>query len=132
MILKYVDSAFALNGKTELLNEIGELVYTCIYDFAYKNRIRILDNKNNELAYIQFKVISGVDQVTLYDKIDKPIAYIKDNTEVLLEDEWKISNDKVLTKDGKEVMNVVDNVITINNDNDILKCIMCLFVSNNK
>lgn len=136
MILTFEDKSFKLDSKTELKNEKGEIVYTCIYDFSYKKRIRILDKSNNEIAYIQFKILSSIDQITLYDKQDKQLAYIKQNSEVIEDDGLRCignyDNYKIVDKNNNEIMVLANNTVNISDDNYILKCIMCLYVFANK
>lgn len=134
MKLRFTDNSFSLDGKTEFINEKGEIEYIGIYDFSYKKRIRILDKNNNEVAYIQFRVISDIDQITLFDKQDNQLAYIKLNDDTIQEDGYKKMGDdtsyKVIDKDGNEIMNVMKDEAIINGD--VLKCIMCLYVFKNK
>lgn len=133
MIFTFAEKSFDLNGKTELINDKGEIEYTCIYDFSYKKRIRILDKNNNEVAYIQFRALSSVNKIGLYDKQDKQLAYINLNETTIKDDNWSITDDnKIIDKDNNEVMSVTNDKTIINDDNDVLKCIMCLFILANR
>ena len=44
----------------------GEVIYSSIYDFAYKYRTRIFNEKNEEVAYVQKDIYSD-DRVIFYD-----------------------------------------------------------------
>ena len=65
----YID----LENKDIVFDETNNTRYWCQYDFAYKARTHVYDNENNEIGYIQFKVLSIQKGISFFDKDDNPI-----------------------------------------------------------
>lgn len=64
---------FALNNKNEIKDETGNLQYWTQPDFSYKQRVHIYNSQNNEIGYVQYKILSIQNGNEVFDKHDNPI-----------------------------------------------------------
>ncbi len=73
MIIDFDIDNLKKRQKTEFLCD-GEILYWSVYDFAYKYRTRIFNNRNEEVAYVEKDILID-DKANLYDyrgnKIDE-------------------------------------------------------------
>ena len=138
MLLILDKNTFSLQDKVELKDENNNLKYWSIYDFAYKNRTRLFDENDNEIGYLQFKVLSSQDEIGFYHIDGNKITSLKLNED--LKDEyyletlnWYIKGDikkwnyKVVDKDNKEIMSVETDKAIIIDDLDVVNCLMIIF-----
>ena len=136
MILKFNRNDFSIS-KFEIKGINDELLYRGIYDFSYKNRLRIYDANDNELGYIQYKNLSSINEIALFDIQDNKIAYIDkvddlNNIEVKPLDfhiigdlnNWNIkvvdSKDNVLLEtENESQINLID-------ETNLMTCLFCI------
>lgn len=64
---------FSLLNRNEFINESGEMKFWSQKDFSYKHRIHVYDCSDNEIGYVQFKILSTQSGNELYTKEDKRI-----------------------------------------------------------
>lgn len=117
---------FSLFEKNEIENENGSTQYWSQPDFSYKRRVHIYDSENNEIGYVQYKILSSQNEIGFYDKDDKPI--ILDDLQILYKkDEWNYS----IVKNNNEIvlLEKVDNLvkIEIKDYSEINKCLLKVF-----
>ena len=73
MIIKINLNNVSINSRIDFLDEKSNLLYWSIYDFSYKRRMRLFDNKDNELGYVNLKIESLNNVETIYDKQDNKL-----------------------------------------------------------
>ena len=117
---------FGIGNKNLINNENGELQYWTQPDFSYKKRLHIYDKNDNEIGYVQYKILSCQEGNGFFSKEDKQINL----------DEWNYQNDKsewnydVYYKDALMSRIVNDDYlikITINDDSYINECLFMIF-----
>lgn len=64
---------FSIATRYDLLNEDGKIEFWCQPDFAYKMRLHVYDKNNDEIGYVQYKVLSIQDGVEYYDNKDNKL-----------------------------------------------------------
>lgn len=113
---------FALDKKSEINNEKGELQYWSQPDFAYKKRVHIYDNKDNELGYVQYKILSSQDGATYFTNDDKTVD-LSDLKVINKNGDWQYDIDNVasLKVDGNKV------TIDIVDENKIKKGLLLIY-----
>lgn len=113
---------FSINNKNQILNEEGKICFWSIYDFAYKKRVHIYDSLNNEIGYVQYKIISTQNDTLCFDLEDKLID-MNGFKAINKKDNWTYD----ITYNDKSVATVVDGRITIEDSSIINKCILFIF-----
>ena len=110
-MLKIDLNNFDISKRNEILNGNGDMEYWCQPDFAYKKRLHVYDNKNNEIGYVQYKILSSQEGIEYYDAKDNKIDFgnlginkisktnfsIKDNDEIVADINEGILNIKEKT-----------------------------------
>ena len=66
-------NTFALNARNEIRDENDNLAYWSQPDFSYKQRVHVYDSKDNEIGYVQYKILSIQEKINFFDAFDKPI-----------------------------------------------------------
>ena len=110
--------------KTEIKDELGNLLYWGIYDFSYKYRTRIFSNNDNELMYVQKDISKDDNIVNICDLKDTVIDYI--HGDLLVNDNLKI-NGNYQTGDIEGLLHIEDGSMEILDDSKIDKCVAILF-----
>ena len=110
--------------KTEIKDELGNLLYWGIYDFSYKYRTRIFNNNDNELMYVQKDISKDDNIVNICDLKDTVIDYI--NGDLLVNDNLKI-NGNYQIGDIEGLLHIEDGSMEILDDSKIDKCVAILF-----
>lgn len=64
---------FSIVTRYDLLNENGNIEFWCQPDFAYKMRLHVYDKNNDEIGYVQYKILSTQDGVEYYDNKDNKL-----------------------------------------------------------
>ena len=64
---------FSIATRYDLLNEDGNIEFWCQPDFAYKMRLHVYDKNNDEIGYVQYKILSTQDGVEYYDNKDNKL-----------------------------------------------------------
>ena len=105
---------FSIATRYDLLNENGNIEFWCQPDFAYKMRLHVYDKNNDEIGYVQYKILSTQDGVEYYDNKDNKLdlnSYIvkgKDyNYEITHNDVVVL---KSILKENKIEVDVKDNL----------------------
>lgn len=134
MILIFNRDDFSID-RFEIKDVDGVVLYHGIYDFSFKNRLRIFDKNDNELAYIQYKVSDSEKMIKLCDIEDKVISYIEqDNTLnniVVKPDNYVVLGDisdwdyKAVDINEKVILSTNNYEICVD-DNSILKCLFII------
>ncbi len=136
MILKFNRNDFSIS-KFEIKGINDELIYRGIYDFSYKNRLRIFDANDNELGYIQYKNLSSVNEIALFDIQDNRIVYI-DKVDDLNNIEVKpldfhiigdLNNWDIKIVDNKNnILLETENELQINliDEANLMNCLFCI------
>lgn len=117
---------FSLNSKNEIVDDNGLLKYWSQYDFSYKRRVHVYDAENNELGYIQYRILSIQEKNDVYDKSDKIIDLSSfKQTEVV--DKWNYT----VLKDNEIVAYVQTKEnkleIDIKNKEVVDQCLLYVF-----
>ena len=114
---------FSLDAKNELVNENGELQFWSQPDFAYKKRVHVYDATNDEIGYVQYKILSIQKDVDVFDKKDKPININQYSLEKIAPYEYNIS------KDNKQIMTSKkqNDKVIIDIKEDINMCILLFY-----
>lgn len=105
---------FTINTRYDLLNENGNIEFWCQPDFAYKMRLHIYDKNNEEIGYVQYKILSIQDGVEYYDSKDNRLdfsSYIingKDNNYEIIHDDVVVL--KSILKENVIEVDVKDNL----------------------
>lgn len=117
---------FDVNNKNLINNENGELQYWTQPDFSYKKRVHIYDRNDNEIGYVQYKILLCQDGNNFFSKEDKQIEL----------NDWNYQNEKtewnydIYFKDIL-IANIVEDCstvkITINDDSYINECLLMIF-----
>lgn len=113
---------FSLDTKTEIKNEEGKLQYWSQPDFAYKKRVHIYDDKDNEVGYVQYKILSNQSHPIICTKDDNEIDFT--DFKIINNDEngkYEIENVAVVKNDNKRLL------IEIKDNNKTDKCILFIF-----
>lgn len=102
-----------INSRIDFLDENNNLIYWSIYDFSYKRRMRLFDNKDNELGYINLKIESLNNVEAIYDIQDNKLdeykeANISGNIESY---EFIVDGIKYKKQDNYLVINAEENKI---------------------
>lgn len=122
----YID----LKDKNKILDENGNIRFWCQYDFAYKGRSHVYDNKDNEIGYVQFKILSIQKEIGFFDKDDNPIQI--DSYEITNQkDEYNFDikfNDSLITIKSEDEKLIID----YDNNIDLNKCILFIVSLLNK
>lgn len=84
---------FSIDCKNEILDENGSIKYWCQPDFAFKKRLHVYDEKNNEIGYVQYKILKSQDAVEYYNHNNNKID-ISDYK--IVGDNWNV---EILHKD---------------------------------
>lgn len=113
---------FNLENRNEIKDEKGEIQYWSQKDFAYKRRVHIYDNSNNEIGYVQYKVLSIQTGIEFYDKTDKQI----DMSEFTVSNRTSKWNYEII-KNGNCICKINDGKIEVVDNLDIEKCILFIF-----
>lgn len=113
---------FSLDKKDVINNEKGELQYWSQADFAYKKRVHIYDSNDNELGYVQYKILTSQDGPTFFNKEDKAID-VSDLRIINKVNNWQyeIENVASIKVDGNKV------VIDIKDDSEIDRCLLLIY-----
>lgn len=113
-----------------ICDETGLVKYWSQPDFAYKSRVHIYDSEDNEIGYVQFKILSIQDGINFFDKEDNPIE-MKDFKVVNQKDEYNfeiINNDNIVYVNRKE-----DSLLIKYDKNiDLNRCILFIVSLLNK
>lgn len=64
---------FSINTRYDLLNENGNIEFWCQPDFAYKMRLHVYDKNDDEIGYVQYKILSIQEKVEYYDNEDNKL-----------------------------------------------------------
>lgn len=126
MKLKIDFTDFSINNKVEIQDIYNSVRYWSQPDFSYKKRVHIYDDKNNEIGYVQYIILSSQDEVLYFDKNNKPID-IKDYkvTKYTSELSYKLEyNESEVAS-----INLVDNVceIDIFDETHINNCLLKIY-----
>lgn len=116
---------FKLDKKTEIVDENGNLQFWSQPDFSYKCRVHVYDKNDNEIGYVQFKILTIQDKINYFNKEDKPIEM--EDLKVI---EQKSNFDYKVSSGLNEVMSVTkeDNRVTINvQEEHINRCILLMY-----
>lgn len=97
---------FTITTKCLATDDNQEVVFYSQPDFAYKKRLHIYNSNNEEVGYVQYKILSIQNCNELFDASDRKIDV--DDIEVVYE-----TNDILVKENGEVIMNI------INNDNQI-------------
>ena len=121
-----IDSnTFALNVKNEIKDEKGNIKYWSQPDFSHKHRVHLYDNQDNEIGYVQYKILSSQEHINFFDYTDKEID-MSDLAQINKQSKWNYQ----ITKDG-EVCDVKENngniLIDVKDNNLVDKCILFIF-----
>ena len=125
MLIINIDN-FDINTKTEMNNGDGELKYWSQPDFSYKRRTHIYDSCDNEIGYVQYKVLSTQDNNSVFSKEDNPI----------LLDDFYINNKQSIWnydifKDNNLIASIEENggkvIIKILNEDYTEKCLLLVY-----
>lgn len=115
-------NTFALDSKYEILNEKNELQYWSQPDFAYKKRVHIYDNKDNELGYVQYKILSCQDGSTYFNKEDRDID-LSDLKIINKKADWQFEIENIASVSVDKNMIMIDIV----DENKIDKCLLFIY-----
>lgn len=105
---------FSINTRYDLLNENGNIEFWCQPDFAYKMRLHIYDKNNEEIGYVQYKILSIQDGVEYYDSKDNRLDFSnyiingKDNNYEIIHDDVVVL--KSILKENVIEVDVKDNL----------------------
>lgn len=118
-------NTFALNAKNEIKDEDGNLKYWSQPDFSYKQRVHIYDSQDNEIGYVQYKILSSQEHINFFDYTDKEID-MSDLMQINKQSKWnyQITKDDVIC-DVKENDDTV--LIDVKDNNLVDKCILFIF-----
>lgn len=118
-------SDFALNAKNEIKDENGNLVFWSQPDFSYKQRVHVYDAQNEEIGYVQYKILSSQEHINFFDKTDKPID-MSDIKQVNKKTKWEyqLEKDNVICEVKENGSNVI---IDIKDNEQINSCILLIF-----
>lgn len=121
---------FSLNNKNNIYDENNTVKYWSQPDFAYKSRVHVYDASDNEIGYVQFKILSIQEGITYCDKEDNLIQM---NDFELLEQTDKYS---FRIKHNDLIIDVVEKdnrlVIEDSKDIDLNRCILFIVSLLNK
>lgn len=125
MLIINIDN-FDINTKTEMNNGDGELKYWSQPDFSYKRRTHIYDSRDNEIGYVQYKVLSIQDNNGVFSKEDNPILlddfYINNRQSI-----WNYD----IFKDNNLIASIEENggkvIIKILNEDYTEKCLLLVY-----
>lgn len=105
---------FSIATRYDLLNEDGKIEFWCQPDFAYKMRLHVYDKNNDEIGYVQYKILSTQDGVEYYDNKDNKLdlsSYVVDgenyNYEIIHNDVVVL---KSILKENEIKVDVKDNL----------------------
>ncbi|MBQ3295372.1 MAG: hypothetical protein IJH00_02645 [Erysipelotrichaceae bacterium] len=100
----------------------GEVIYSSIYDFAYKYRTRIFNEKNEEVAYVQKDIYSD-DRVIFYDSKNRRLDELIRTDEGYQSDKYLYVGD--INKGEAEGLFINENgKLSIDDEKSILYAIM--------
>ena len=100
----------------------GEVIYSSIYDFAYKYRTRIFNEKNEEVAYVQKDIYSD-DRVIFYDSKNRRLDELIRTDEGYQSDKYLYVGD--INKGEAEGLFINENGrLSIDDEKNILYAIM--------
>ena len=72
----------SIKNKNTICEETGLVKYWSQPDFAYKSRVHIYDSDDNEIGYVQYKILSIQDGNNCFYKDDKQIDLNEALTEI--------------------------------------------------
>ena len=58
---------FSIDCRNEIVDEDGNIKFWCQPDFAFKKRLHVYDENNNEIGYVQYKILKSQEAVEYYD-----------------------------------------------------------------
>lgn len=109
----------SLDSRIDFIDN-DKVVYYGIYDFAYKRRIRIFDDLDNELGYVQLQRGNILEDVVCCDKKDTILNIFNSNDVKGDVDNFNF----VFEIDGKQIMRASkqDNecLIDVSKENEVL------------
>lgn len=119
------NNTFALDARNEIMDENGNLKYWSQPDFSYKQRVHVYDNQDNEIGYVQYKILSCQEHINFFDNTDKPID-MSDLKQINVQSKWnyQISNGDIVCEVKENGNNVL---IDVKDDNQINRCILFVF-----
>ena len=130
MILRYDPDDLKNRKKTELKDENDHTVFWGIYDFAFKYRTRIFDGEDNELGYVQLDVGKLIPEVFFSDPADTIMGrMIREEDHCLILPEKTVFEGNSLEGKIPGIMEIKNGRLDIENDNDLLRCVMILYAS---
>lgn len=117
---------FSLDSKNEIYDENEKLKYWSQYDFSYKHRVHIYDADDNEIGYVQYRILSTQESAKVFSKEDKEIDLSNiSNSE--FKDKWNYS----IVNDGNVIASVRSDgdkaIIDIMNEQLFNECILYIF-----
>lgn len=73
-----------LEKRVDINNESGELLFYSQPDFAYKHRVHIYDNKDEEIGYVQYIILSSQTSNEIYTSQDEllNLSNLKDDISI--------------------------------------------------
>lgn len=110
---------FEISKKNEIIDENGNIKYWCQPDFSYKKRLHVYNSDNNEIGYVQYKVISLQSDVEYFDAADNKLDY----SEYTFVEEKDSSF--VVLYDGNKIATVCNDTFEINDRED--ECLLFIF-----
>lgn len=113
---------FNLENRNEIKDDNGSVKYWSQKDFAYKKRIHVYDDVNNEIGYVQYKILSIQAGIEVYDRHDNLID-MKAFDVVNKTSRW----DYEITCNGNSVCKVENGKIAVIDGSDTNKCILFIF-----
>lgn len=113
---------FELSKRNEITDETGKVQFWTQPDFAYKQRVHIYDCLDNEIGYVQYKVLSIQNGNEIHDKEDKLID-INGFKKVNSQSNWNYE----IEYNGAVICCVNEGKIEIVDNSDINKCLLFIF-----
>jgi hypothetical protein len=128
MQLVYDNNERLSRNKTQVFDEEGKLRFWSIYDFSFKYRTRIYDDKDHEIAYVEKDVALKEDVVCFYDPLGKKTGLLKkEEGQYILEPDGLIYKGDPLKGEIEGFLRISEGKIEIEKDADVLKAIEVLF-----
>lgn len=111
-----------IDNTFEIKDANGVTLYYCMPDFSYKKRLHLIDNKDNKIAYIQYKILTSQNGVSYFDSDDnmKDFSFF----DIAKKDDYLC----VCTKSNNIIFNVFEDddkiVIDIKDDINVVDCVL--------
>lgn len=121
MLIINIDD-FALNKRNEILDETGKLIFWSQPDFAYKQRVHIYDDVNNEIGYVQYKILSIQEGNEIYDSFDSRLD-LSGFKQLNMINIWTYD----IELNGSIVASIKEGKIEIADNSIINKCLLFIF-----